>query len=370
MKRLIRMITNEKNHRIVIPVIAVFLGFLVGMIIMLITKENPGALFSSLARGVLGLRIDRIGTGKKFFYARYLGEFFVFSMPIILTGLSVAFAFRTGLFNIGAEGQLLVGGFASVATAILLPNLPSVIILPLVIIAGFLGGALWGLIPGYLKAKFNVNEVVVTIMLNYAALFLTNYYMKELPGSGNTKTAKLAEAATLKSDFLSDLTSHSRLNWGFVIVLLAAFSFWFIINKTTFGFELKAVGYNPFAAEYSGMKVKLNAALSMAIAGGYAGLAGTIMAIGTFGYGRVLPGFENYGFDGIAVALVGGTTAIGSIFAGLLFGALKAAQPIMQSSGVPRDIAIIISSMIVLFVAMQNGIKIVLNKINKKKGVK
>ena len=158
------------------------------------------------------------------------------------------------------------------------------------------------------------------------------------------------------------MTNHSRLHWGFILVLIAAFSFWFIIEKTTFGYELRAVGYNPSAAEYAGMKVKRNAALSMAIAGAYAGLAGVVIAIGTFGYGRVISSFENYGFDGIAVALVGGNTALGSIFGGLLFGSLKAAQPIMQSSGIPRDIAIIISSMIILFVAMQNGIKIVLNR--------
>lgn len=140
--------------------------------------------------------------------------------------------------------------------------------------------------------------------------------------------------------------------------------FWFIIEKTTFGYELRAVGYNQHAAKYAGMKVERNAALSMMIAGAYAGLAGgVVIAIGTFGYGRVLPFFENYGFDGIAVALVGGNTAIGSLFGGLLFGSLKAAQPIMQTTGIPRDIAIIISSMIILFVAMQNGIKIVLNRI-------
>lgn len=354
-------ITDRKNHRIVIPAIAIFLGFLVGTIIMLLTGENPLALFSSLSRGVLGINLRNIGTSRSFFNPRYPGEFVVFAMPIILTGLSVSFAFRTGLFNIGAEGQLLVGAFASIAVGILVDG-PNFIVLMLMILAGILAGGIWGFIPGFLKARFNVHEVVVTIMLNYTALYLTNYYLVELPGSSNSKTVELAEGLTFKSEFLSGITNSSRLHWGFIIVILAALSFWFIINKTTFGFELKAVGHNPFAAKYAGMKVELNAALSMAIAGAYAGLAGTLIAIGTFGYGRVLSSFENYGFDGIAVALVGGTSALGSVLAGFLFGALKAAQPIMQSSGVPRDIAIIISSMIVLFVAMQNGIKIILEK--------
>jgi len=361
MNAFVNYITDEKNHSIVIPAIAIFSGFLVGAIIMVLTGENPLALFSSLSRGVLGINLSNLGTSRGFFNPRYPGEFVVFSMPIILTGLSVSFAFRTGLFNIGAEGQLLVGSFASIAVGILVDG-PSFIILILMILAGLLAGGIWGFIPGFLKARYNVHEVVVTIMLNYTALFLTNYYLVELPGGTNSRTVDLEQSLTFKSEFLSNLTNSSRLHWGFIIVILAALSFWFIINKTTFGFELKAVGYNPSAAKYAGMRVELNAALSMAIAGAYAGLAGTLLAMGTFGYGRVLPSFENYGFDGIAVALVGGTTALGSVLAGFLFGALKAAQPIMQSSGVPRDIAIIISSMIVLFVAMQNGIKIILNK--------
>lgn len=361
MKKFVAFITNEKNNYFVIPAIAIFLGFLVGSVIMLLTGENPLDLYSSLVRGVMGITLDKIGTGKAIYNPRYVGEYIVFAMPIILTGLSVAFAFRTGLFNIGAEGQLIAGSFASIAVGLTV-NLPDPILLPLVILSGVLAGALWGFVPGILKSKYNVHEVVVTIMMNYIALFLSNYYLKQLPGSTNSKTAKLLEGVTLKSEFLSDMTNHSRLHWGFILVIIAAFSFWFIIEKTTFGYELRAVGYNPSAAEYAGMKVKRNAALSMAIAGAYAGLAGVVIAIGTFGYGRVISSFENYGFDGIAVALVGGNTALGSIFGGLLFGSLKAAQPIMQSSGIPRDIAIIISSMIILFVAMQNGIKIVLNR--------
>jgi len=364
MNKIVAYITNEKNHKFIIPVIAIIFGFLVGSIIMLITGINPMKLTVSIIRGVLGINLDKIGTGKTVFNPRYIGEYFVFCMPIILTGLSVAFAFRTGLFNIGAEGQVIVGSFTAVAMGILI-DAPPVILLPLIVLGGALAGALWGFIPGYLKARFNVHEVVVTIMLNYTAFFLTNYYLKKLPGSTNSKTVELVDQITLKSEFLSELTNKSRLHWGFIIVIIAIFAFWFIINKTIFGYELRAVGYNQHAAMYAGMKVKRNAALSMMIAGAFAGLAGVVISIGTFGYGRVLPSFEYYGFDGIAVALVGGNTALGSLFGGLLFGSLKAAQPIMQSTGIPRDIAIIISSMIILFVAMQNGIKLVLNKMRR-----
>ncbi|PKM66041.1 MAG: ABC transporter permease [Firmicutes bacterium HGW-Firmicutes-2] len=362
MKKFIDFITNEKNHKFVIPAIAIFLGFFVGSIILILTGQNPIKLFTSIIRGVLGIDMSRIGSGRSVFNARYVGEYFVFAMPIILTGLSVAFAFRTGLFNIGAEGQLLVGSFASVAAGVTL-DLPGVILLPVVILSGTLAGAIWGFVPGILKAKFNVHEVVVTIMMNYTALYLTNYYLKQLPGSDNVKSIPLPAGATLKSEFLIEMTNRSRLHWGFILVIIAIFIFWYIIEKTTFGYELKAVGYNPHAARYAGMKVERNAALSMAIAGAFSGLAGTVIAIGTFGYGRVLGSFENYGFEGIAVALVGGNTALGSVFGGLLFGSLSAAQPVMQSSGIPRDIAIIISSTIILFVAMQNGIKIILKRI-------
>lgn len=361
MNRFRRYITDEKNYKVMIPLIAILLGFLIGCIIMLITGLNPIDIFKSLLRAVVGIDVNKIGTGKKVFNPRYIGEYFVMVMPIILTGLSVAFAFRTGLFNIGAEGQLLVGGFASVLVGTYV-EAPGFILLILVIAAGATAGALWGLIPGYLKARFNVHEVVVTIMLNYTALHFTNYCFQQMKGYNNLRTQELPANAMFKSEFLAGITNNSRLHWGFILIILAVLIFWFIIEKTSFGYELRAVGFNPNASEYAGIKVKRNMAFSMMISGAFAGLAGTVMAIGTFGYGRVLAGFENYGFDGIAVALLGGNTGIGSVLGGLLLGALKAAQPIMQTNRIPRDIAIIIISLIILFVAMQNGIKLVLKK--------
>lgn len=355
------VITNEKNHKIVIPLIAIIIGFLVGSIILLLTKQNPMNIYKSLLKAVLGIDLNFIGTNKVF-NPRYIGEFVVFSMPIILTGLAVAFAFRTGLFNIGAEGQMIMGSFASIFVGLYV-NLPAPILIPLVVLAGALAGAIWGFIPGLLKAKFNIHEVVVSIMLNYSALYISNYLVKALKGSTSTKTVALPTNGSLSSEFLSNLTNHSRLNWGFVIVIICVIIFWYVIEKTTFGYELRAVGFNRHASKYAGMKVNRNIILSMMISGAFSGLAGTVVATGTFGYGRVLPGFENYGFDGIAVALVGGNTALGSVFGGLLLGALKAAQPLMQSSGIPRDIAIIIGALIIIFIAMQNGIKMILNKI-------
>ncbi|ABR49706.1 inner-membrane translocator [Alkaliphilus metalliredigens QYMF] len=369
MNKIKAFISNDKNHRFLIPIIAILLGFLLGSIVMLFTGLNPKDLFVSLIRAVTGININNIGTDREVFNSRYIGEYFVYVMPITLTGLSVAFAFRTGLFNIGAEGQVMVGALAATYAALTL-DLPRILFVTAVILAGALAGAFWGFIPGILKAKYNVHEVVVTIMLNYTGLYMTNYFIKAMPDSTSTRTADFPQASLLKSEFLAGITNNSRLHYGFIVVILAALAFWFIIEKTTFGYELKAVGYNPFASRYAGMKVKRNAALSMTIAGAFSGLAGAILVAGTFGYGRVLGSFENYGFDGIAVALIGGSTALGSVLGGLLFGALKAAQPIMQINRIPRDIAIIIIASIVIFIAMRYGIKSVLEKVKVKEAKK
>lgn len=364
MSKIKEILANKKNHGFIIPTIAILLGFLFGSLIMVLSGLNPLDLFVSLIRAVTGIDLNNIGTSRMF-NPRYIGEYLVYVMPLILTGLCAAFAFRTGLFNIGGEGQFIVGAFFATYAGLTF-DLPSFILIPTVVLAGALGGAIWGFIPGILKAKFNVSEVVVTIMLNYVAMYSTNYFLKQLPGSTNTRTANLPEAALLSSDFLSGITNNSRLHYGFIVVIIAVFLFWFIIEKTTFGYELKSVGYNPLASKYAGMKVERNAALSMAIAGAFAGLAGAIVVSGTFGNGRVINSFENYGMDGLAVALIGNSTGLGTVLGAFLFGALKAAQPIMQINRIPRDIAIIIISSIVVFIAMRNGIKMKLEKIKVK----
>lgn len=352
---------QQHNQALKISLISVALGILLGLIILMLSGYSPIVLFDAMLRGLMGATtsdITRINL-------RNTGEFIVFSLPIILTGLSVAFAYRTGLFNIGAEGQVMVGACASVCVAILLP-LPGPLHAIVAVIAGALAGAFWGFIPGYLKSRFKVHEVVVCIMLNYFGMYLSNYILKALPGSSVSKTVIIPSSASLSSDFLSSITNHSRLNWGILFVALAVFAYWFILNKTAFGFSLRATGYNEHAAEYAGMKVKRNIVYSMMIAGAMAGLAGAIIALGTFNMGRVLISFENYGFDGIAVAFVGAFNAIGIVLAGLLFGLLKVMSPLMQAAGVPKEINEIISAVIVLFVAMQYGIRLVLAKFKKK----
>lgn len=343
---------GSKSRKVLVPLAAVALGFVLGSLVILITGRSPLLMFNAIIQGVTGFNLM---SGS--FNPRHIGELVVQAMPIILTGLCVGFAFRTGLFNIGAEGQLMMGALAATAVALTV-RAPAAAHLPLILLAGMAAGGLWGAIPGYLKARFNVHEVVVTIMLNYTALHVNNYTILNVFGSvDRVKTAEFPASALLRSPFLAELTNGSRLNWGFIPVVLAVLAFWFILEKTSFGYSLRAVGFNKDAAKYAGMKVERNVVLSMIIAGAFAGLAGAVITTGTFSFGRALPAAEGYGFDGIAVALVGMNHAPGILLAGLLFGVLKSAGPLMQSAGIPREIGGIIQASIVMFVAMKLGIE-------------
>jgi simple sugar transport system permease protein len=203
-------------------------------------------------------------------------------------------------------------------------------------------------------------------MLNYVALYLNNWAVVELFGSvDHVRTATFPAAATLKSAGLSAITHGSRLNWGFVPVLFSLLAYWFLIESTTFGFRLRAVGFNKDAARFAGMKVDRSIVASMAIAGAFAGLAGALVTAGIFNFGRALPAAEGYGFDGIAVALVGGNAALGILLSGLLFGMLKAGQLLMQVQGIPKEIASIIQASILLFVAMKHGIDYLLGRLRR-----
>lgn len=346
-----KFLVNEKNHKFVVPILSVLFGFLAGAIVMILTKINPIEGYGALIEGVIG-------------NSRVFGEWIVTSTPLILTGLAVAFGFRTGLFNIGAEGQVIVGSFAAVAAGIYI-SAPAIIHIPLVLLIAALAGSLWAFIPGFLKAKYKIHEVVVTIMLNYAALYLVNFGINSIPGTANNKTVAINKSASLSSEFLSNLTGGSRLHWGIIVALIAAVLYWFIIEKTTFGYELRSVGFNPDASQYAGMKVDRNMVLSMMISGAFAGLAGAMISIGTFDYARIMTSFENYGFDGIAVALLGNNSGFGILISGLLFGGLKSGSNAMALARVPKEIASIIMAFIVLFAAMNYGIKRFLVKLGK-----
>lgn len=336
---------------------AIALSLLVAVIVMWATGVEPGSFFKALLRTYTGLDPSAAGTDK-FFRPRYLGEFLQMSLPLILTGLALGFGQRCGLFNIGAEGQVIAGMLGANLSAILLPiNNPSLALIS--VVAAGLFGALWALIPGLLKAYMGISEVVTTIMFNYIIFYLSNAVLKALPGSNPQRTVDLPDHAMLSSDWLKSITGNSRLHWGILIVLAAILIYNLIFKRTTFGYEIRACGANRDAALYAGIKVKSRIVYSMMISGAFAGLAGACLALGTFRYGRVLQGFENYGFDGIAVGLLGGTKGFGILLAGLLLGGLRSGQPLMQAERVPLEIAQIVSALIVLFVAMQKAIELI-----------
>ncbi|GLB59283.1 ABC transporter permease [Cytobacillus sp. NCCP-133] len=347
---------SNRMKNIIVPLVAVLLGVLVGTIIMIATGYNAGAAFIALWNGAFG-------------EIYYSGEVVRQVTPYILAGLAVAFAFRTGLFNIGVEGQLIVGWLAAVWVGVAF-DLPKVIHLPLAVLAAAAAGAFWGFIPGLLKAKFKVHEVIVTIMMNYVALHVTNYFIRTVLSDKSDRTEMISESSSLRSPFLEGLTDYSRLHWGILIALTCVFIMWFLLEKTSKGYELRAVGFNQHASEYAGMNVSRNIILSMVISGAFAGLAGAMEGLGTFGYAAIKGGFTGVGFDGIAVALLGGNGPIGIIFAALLFGSLKVGALNMPlEAGVPNELVDIIIALIVFFVAASYMIRIFIDRISKK-GVK
>ena len=347
---------SNRLINILVPVISVILGLLVGAVVMLVSDYDPIAGYAALWNGIFG-------------DAYAIGETIRQITPYLLAGLSVAFAFRTGLFNIGVEGQLLVGWFAAAYVGIAF-DLPMYIHLPFAIIAAALAGALWAFIPGLLKAKLQVHEVIVTIMMNYIALHTTNALIKVV-SDGGENTGAINASASLKSAFFESITDYSRLHYGIFIALAMVLFMWFILEKTTTGYELKAVGFNKHASEYAGMNVNKNIILSMVISGAFAGLAGAMEALGTFQYANVKGGFTGIGFDGIAVALLGANTPLGVVFGAVLFGSLKyGALNMPNEAGIPVEIVSIVIAIIIFFVACGYVIRYLLEKANKKKEAK
>ncbi|GGG22295.1 putative ABC transporter permease protein YufP [Lysinibacillus alkalisoli] len=347
---------SNRVVNILVPIISIILGLIVGAIIMYASGYDPIAGYQALWQGIFG---DMYSIGNTL---RQI-------TPYILAGLAVAFAFRTGLFNIGVEGQLIVGWFAAVWVGYTF-ELPAIIHLPLALLAAAVAGGFWAFIAGFLKAKLQVHEVIVTIMLNYTALYAVNGLIKYV-SDGGYKTPTIHETASLRSDFLKDLTDFSTFHYGLIVALLMAFVMWFLLEKTTRGYELKAVGFNQHAAEYAGMSVKKNIILAMTISGMFAGLAGAMEGLGTFGKMSMMNAFTGVGFDGIAVALLGANTPLGVLFGASLFGSLKyGALNMPNAAGVPEEIVSIIIAVIVLFVASGYVIRLGLQKLAKKKEAK
>ncbi len=343
---------SNRLFNILVPLISVFIGLMAGAIIMLIYGYNPLEGYLALWKGAFG-------------DLYFIGETIRQVTPYILTGLAVAFAFRAGLFNIGAEGQVIVGWLAAVWIGTTI-EAPMFIHLPLAMLVAALAGAAIAFVPGYLKAKLGVHEVIVTIMFNYIALYSANSIIRNVLTEQADKTEKIAPTASLSSEWLATLTMYSRVHHGILIALLAALIMWFIINKTTIGYEIRAVGLNQNASRYAGMNVSKNIIFAMVISGAFAGLAGSMEGLGTFGNMSIQGGFSGLGFDGIAVALLGANTAIGVILAAILFGVLKVGALNMPTeAGVPSELVDVIIAFIIFFVASSYMIRWIILRFKK-----
>ena len=326
------------NNELIVGVIAVLLGLLAGAILMLMTGNDPLEGYQFLFAGGL-MNLERVGNT------------LAMATPLILTGLSVAFAFRTGLFNIGTPGQVLVGGLLATIVGLTV-DLPKPLLLCLMTVVATAGGALWGVIPGILKARFNVHEVVSGIMMNWIAYWITYYLVPAyFKGSYETESRHIGDAASLKVGWLTNLFAGSYINLGLFIALIAVVIIAVILDRTVLGYQLKAVGFNRHAAEYAGISVNRNIVLSMMIAGALSGLGGAALYTG-YASSIQIGVMPTQGFDGIAVALLGATSPIGVVFAALFFGILQSGKGFMNAmTDIPPEIGDTIIASIIYFAA-------------------
>ena len=351
-------------------VLAVFLAVFVGSVMIAATDQGvrdaasyitarPSDFFTALWEAISGA-YSAMFRGAIFNYIltepaqqwRPLTETLKFAGPLIAGGLGVGVAFRAGLFNIGGRGQMLVAGGAAGWVGFKL-DLPTIVHLPLAILVGMVVGGLWGGIAGLLKARTGAHEVIVTIMLNYVAYYLLFYaltkdYLLKTPGSANPKSLPMKDTAILPKV----LGDQFNLHLGFVLALVAVGAVWWLLNRSTLGYRIRAVGENPSAARSSGISVARTYTTVMVIAGSLLGLAGVNQVLGTVTSGVSLDLDASIGFDAITVALLGRSRPLGILAAGILFGALKAGGFTMQASeNISVDLVLVVQSLIVLFLA-------------------
>lgn len=326
---------QSKFETIIPQLIAVTIALLVGALVLLATGFSPLEAYGALIAGAFG---DVYG----------IGQTLTQTTPIIFTALAFLFAFKAGLFNIGAEGQLLMGAFAAAIVGVYLDGLPSIIHIPLALLAGASFGGLWALIPALLKTELGAHEVITTMMLSYVALYVTGYLVNDIfkePG-WVAQTLPIAKSAELPR-ILPPTQLSVSLFVGLILVILT----YYTLQKTVLGYEIRAIGLNPLVAENGGINVKKGLIIALVISGALAGLGGAGEVLGV--HKRFIDGFSpGYGWDGLAVALIGGLNPIGALLAALLFGVLRSGGMTMNRvTGVPVDIVTILQALVILFVA-------------------
>ncbi len=353
-------VRSSLRQAIILPLLAVVTALIVGALILVLTDpdlwrllrqapaEYPGAAWDAISSSFTALFVGAFGS------TRAISETLVSASPVILAGLSVAVGFRAGLFNIGGEGQIIVGGMMAVMVGIKLTALPFPLHMLAAIVAGAVGGAIWGGLSGLLKARTGAHEVITTIMLNFIAAFGALYLLTtdffRVPDRADPVSQSIPESARLPR-LLGFVDGQLRVHAGIIMALLAAGFIYWLLFKSTIGYEFRAVGFNADAARYGGMRVAFLYVAVMGVAGALAGLAGADTVQGVLYRGT--PGFSaGIGFDAIGLALLGRSHPVGVVLAGLLFGALEAGGREMQATVfIPVDLVQVIQALVIIFIA-------------------
>ncbi len=338
--RTIRAHWNDIAVSLALPLLAVLFALAVGAVILLLLGVNPLEAYTAMITGAFGTVSGITQSVAK-------------ATPLLLVGLGICIAFRASVINIGAEGQIILGALAATAFSLGFRTMPSWLLVPLTMIAGFAAGALWGFIPGILKARFGVNEILSTVMLNVVALqiLIAMLHGPLIDPAGITAGTYLAQSEQLpEAVWLPKLVPQTLMHTGAIVAAILAVVVYVFLWRTTIGYRIRAVGLNPDASRYAGIRVPLYQALALTLAGGFAGLAGVVEVIGV--QHRLLEGITSgYGFSGIVAALFGGLHPLGAIPASYLFGSLLVGADKMQRAmQVPSSLVNVLLGLIVLFV--------------------
>jgi general nucleoside transport system permease protein len=351
-------IVNRVAGGLAMPIGSVIFAFVAGALIVAATGQNPFSAYTALACGGLG-----IGCTQGENPALQISNAIVFAIPLITTGVAVALPFRAGLFNIGAEGQLLAGSIACTAIGIKFETLPPIVLLPMVLVGGAVAGSLWAGVAGVLKATVGAHEVVTTIMMNYIAQWFLRYLIIGGPlqlAAGTSRSSPIGPGAHLATLLPADNSlivmglpaSVYRVHTGLFIAVAAAIAFAFLLWRTSLGYEIRAVGQSQKAARYAGVSVRRTIIVTMLIAGAFSGLAGAIQIAGVDHNLTDKFFSDTTGFDAIAVALLGLGSAVGIVLAALLFGALHAGGSVMQQdAGISSNLVLVLQALILFSIA-------------------
>lgn len=328
--------------------ISIVVGFAVGAVFLAAVQIDVGAAYGKLFSSI-------------FANAKSLSYSVVYATPLIILGLSVAFSFRTGVFNIGAEGQFVVGSMAACVVGILVPA-PAIVLVPLCVLASAVAGAVWGMIVGILKVKWGINEVLSMIMFNWIAFYLSNYIagLPAIKSEGNAEATKNVQEAAmilLPKGVISKLGLCNSANWGIFVAILLSIFCYVVIEKTTLGFSLKAVGSNRDAAEYAGINVNRAVLTALGISGAMGGIAGAMNLLGMGQRISIFTAQESYGFQGIIAALIGNSNPLGVFFGGLFYGAIKYGGSRLNLIGAPSEVVNVIMGTVVFFIAISHIFK-------------